>query len=158
MQWESFLPFVPTFFGVLAAFGLQWLAKRYDRRKDKQQFLQEVRKELASCSKLLTGEGRLLPTDMWESEKASGWLSLIKHEVKTQFASIHFRIECDNYEAEKVRDVSVLAETTKEKPNPTGIHFFSDAEKLHNALSNRLRESEAELKKDIDSLLRQNIW
>lgn len=144
MDWESLLPFVSTFLGVLAAFGLQWLGKRYDRGKDRQQFLQEIRKELESCSKLLTGEGNLLPTDMWESGKSSGWLSLIKHEAKTQFASIYFRIECHNYEAEKVREVSIVA--------------VLDEQNLHAALFNRLRESEAELKKDIDSLLRQNIW
>jgi len=147
MDLQLFVPFIPffaTFFGVLAAFGLQWLAKRYDREKDRQQFLQEIKKELESCSKFLTGKENLLPTDMWESGKASGWLNLINHEVKTQFASIYFRIECHNYEAEKVGEMRILA--------------VLDEEKLYDAFSNRLRESEAELRKDIDSLLRQNIW
>lgn len=150
MDWEPFLPFVPTFFGVLAAFGLQWLAKRYDKRKDRQQFLQEVRKELESCSKLLTGEGHLLPTDMWESGKASGWLSLVKHEVKTKFASIYFRIECHNYEANRVRDASIAVETGKwhkigSERTPEEWQWLS--------LSDRLRKEEHELKNDIDNIV-----
>lgn len=157
MDWEPFLPFIPTFFGLLAAFGLQWLGKRYDRRKERQQFLQEIRKELESCSKLLFGEWQLLPTDMWESGKASGWLSLIRHEVKTQFASIYFRIEGHNYEAENVRQVSLLAVTDKEKAKPPDWRY-SDTERLWHDLSKMFRESEAELKKDIDGLLRQDIW
>lgn len=173
MDWQSFVPFVPffaSFFGVLAAFVLQWLGRRYEKGTDKKQFLQEIRKELKSCSQKLTGEGNLLPQDMWESGKASGWLSLIPHEVKAQLASIYFRIECHNYEAEKVREVSILAATTKEKPKAevevevgeeeTDIVEtpWTHAELLHNALTVRLKEEEMKLKKDIDSLLKQNIW
>ena len=154
MEWESFLP---PFFGVIAAFVVQWLGRRYDRRKDRRQFLQEIRKELESCYQFLKGQGNLLPIDMWESGKASGFLSLIRHEIKIQLAAIYFRIECHNYEAEKVREVSILAATDKEKAKPLDWRF-SDVEKLHNDLSNRLFESERALREGINKLLKQNMW
>jgi hypothetical protein len=43
MEWESFLP---PFFGVLAAFVLQWAAKSYERSKDREQFLHARATEL----------------------------------------------------------------------------------------------------------------
>jgi hypothetical protein len=141
MDWTSFLP---PFFGVLAAFFLQWLGRMYDKRKDRQQFLGEVKTELGSCSQLLTGKGNLLPVDMWESGKASGFLSLIHHKVKIKLAAVYFSIECHNYEAEKVRDVGILGEA---------LRSFSDVEKFHVALSDRLVKSEGELKNEIDKLL-----
>jgi len=166
MNWESFLP---PFLGVLVAFVLQWLGKRYEKGKDRERFVQEIRKELELCSQKLTGEGNLLPKDMWESGKASGWLSLMPHEPKVQLASIYFRIECHNYEAEKVREVSILAATTQEKPKadikaklgdrPAIVHTpWTHAELLHSELSVRLRKGEEALKKDIDQFLKQDIW
>lgn len=166
MDWESF---IPPFFGVLAAFVLQWLGRRYEKGKDKAHFLQDVRKELESCSQKLTGEGNLLPKDIWDSGKASGWLSLLSHEVKVQLASVYFRIECHNYEAEKVREVSILAATTQEKPKAeidvelpeTKVKVetpWTHAELLHSDLTVRLKKEEVALKGDIDNLLKQDIW
>jgi hypothetical protein len=108
MEWESF---VPPFFGVLAAFVLQWAAKSYERSKDREQFLHEIKKELESCSKLLTGAGQLLPIDIWDYGKASDLLRLIPREARTQLAGLYYGIQCYNYEATKVRDVSILAAT-----------------------------------------------
>jgi hypothetical protein len=167
MEWESFLP---PFFGVLAAFALQWLAKRYDKRKDRQKFLGEVKKELEDCSRLLTGEGNLMPIDMWEAGKASGFLSLVKRETKFTLAPIYFRIQCHNYESEKVRDVGILAETTKaEKPKAEFtidkpdkeivVHLpCTYPELLWQSLSVRLKKDEEKLRKDIEDLLKQNVW
>jgi hypothetical protein len=54
---------------------------------------------------------------MWESGKSSGFLSLLSHDVKVKLATAYFGIASHNYEAVKVRDVGILAETTKaEKP------------------------------------------
>lgn len=50
---------------------------------------------------------------MWEAGKEAGFIGLLKHENKTTLASLYFRIKCHNYEAEKVRDVSILAESSK---------------------------------------------
>ncbi len=155
MDWESFLP---PFFGVIAAFAVQWLGKKYDRRKDRRKFLLEIKEELESCYDLLKGHGNRVPIDMWESGKAVGILSLIRHEIKIQLAEVYFKIQCHNYEAEKVREVSIIAETTKPKSDEPWPRFFTDAERLHRALSGRLSESEMALREDIDKLLKQNIW
>jgi len=154
MKLVDWLSFLPPFFGVLAAFVLQWLGKKYERRRDRKQFLQEIKKELEACYQFLKGQGNLLPIDMWESGKASGFLSLIRHEIKVQLAAVYFRIECHNYEAEKLREVSILAATTKQKREGTEPYWFSDAERLHSDLSNRLFESEIALRKDINELLK----
>ena len=139
MDWTSFLP---PFFGVLAAFFLQWLGRRYDKRKDRRQFLREIKTELGFCSQLLTGQGNLLPFDVWESGKVSGFLSLVSHNVRVKLAAVYFRVECHNYEAKKVRDVSILAATDKDKAKAQNQFMFSDTERLHNVLSQRLVESE----------------
>lgn len=173
MDWQSFVPFVPffaSFFGVLTAFLLQWVGKLYDRRKDRKQFLKDLKHELETGVTLLTGTGQLLPTDMWESGKSSGFLRLLSHEVKIKLATTYFAIAGHNYESVKVRDVGILAETTKaEKPkadveikqgNQTIITHtpWTYPQLLWQGLSVRAVESEKALKKHIDDLLKQDIW
>ena len=173
MDWESFVPFIPffaSFFGVLTAFLFQWLGKLYDRRKDRKQFLNDLKHELETGSTLLTGAGQLLPTDMWESGKSSGFLSLLSYEVKIKLAKTYFAVASHNYEAVKVRDVGILAETTKaEKPkadveieqgNQTIIAHtpWTHPQLLWQSLSVRLAETEKALKKHIDDLLKDEMW
>jgi hypothetical protein len=150
VAWESFVPFIPffaSFFGVLTAFLLQWLGKLYDRRQDRKKFLKDIKHELEIGSTLLTGAGQLLPTDMWESGKSSGFLSLLSYEVKIKLAKTYFAVASHNYEAVKVRDVGILTQTTKgEQPE------------LWLKLSNRLVETEKGLKKHIDDLLKDEMW
>jgi hypothetical protein len=155
MDWLSFLP---PFFGVLVAFLVQRGWTTLENRNAKIKLLTDIRKELARCSDLLVGQGKLVPTDLWKSAVSSGSLKLIPHDRKFDLASIYFRIECHNYTAEKVWDVMVLATTDKDKEPPQKLRMFSDAEKLHFELSRRLIESEEALKIDIDIILKQNIW
>jgi hypothetical protein len=140
-DWQSLLPFLPPFLGVLAAFLIQRVWSWTEDRGNRKKLLQGIKKELESCSEKLIGEGNLLPTDIWKSGVSSGSLKLIPHDRKTEFAKIYFRIECHNFEAEKVRDVNILAATDKDKARPENKWAFSDTQKLHNALSNRLRGS-----------------
>lgn len=173
MDWQSLVPFVPffaSFFGVLSAFILQWIGKQYDRRKDRKQFLKDIRKELETGSSLLTGAGQLLPTDMWESGKSSGFLSLLSHDVKVKLASTYFGIASHNYESVKVRDVSILANTTKKEKPKVDIEIkikgepvraqtpYTEPEVLWHMLSVRLAETEKALKQHIDDLLKEDIW
>ena len=176
MDWQTLqsllVPFFPPFFGVLAAFVLQWAAKQVYKRNDRIRFLGELKKELSECSRLLVGEGVLLPTDMWEAGKASGMVSLIKGENKATLASVYFKIQGHNYESVKVRDVGILATTTKgEKPKAelktrypsgevvtVGHSEYTYPELLWQALSQRLGGGEETLKKEIDDLLKQHIW
>jgi hypothetical protein len=166
MDWESFLP---PFFGVLAAFLIQRVWSWFEDRGSRKKLLKGIKQELESCSEKLIGEGNLLPTDIWKSGVSSGSLKLIPHDLKTEFAKIYFRIECHNFEAEKVREVSILAATTQKKPKAVidaelqGRKVkvetpWTYAEMLHHELSVRLRKWEEGLKRDIDKLLKQNIW
>ncbi len=168
----EFVSFLPPFFGVLAAFVLQWLAKRHEKGKDRKKFLSEIKRELKKGSSLLVGEGVLLPTDIWESGKSSGLLGLLDSAVKLKLASVYFDIQGHNYESVKVRDVGILAETTKaEKPKAEIlVDFpaenkvelfktnFTHAQLLWNALSDRLRNSEKNLKKTIEDTIASDIW
>lgn len=155
MDWLSFLP---PFFGVLVAFLIERTWTFLENRSSKKKLLADIKKELASCSDLLVGQGNLVPTDIWRSAVSSGSLKLIPHDRKFDLASIYFKIECHNYEAEKVRDVSILAATDKDKARRENQYMYSDSEKLHIALSNRLFDSEVALKKDIGIILKKNIW
>lgn len=149
VDWQPLVPFIPffaTFFGVLAAFFLQWLGRRYDRWQDRKKFLKDIRFELEKGSNLLAGTGQLLPTDMWESGKASGFLRLLSYEVKVKFATIYFAIASHNYESEKVRDVGIQSQ------------IFNEQHELWLKLSERAVKTEKALKKHIDDLLKENIW
>lgn len=169
MEWESFLP---PFFGVLGAFLLQWVGRKYDRGKDRKQFLRDIRRELETGSSLLTGVAQLLPTDMWESGKASGFLSLLSHDVRVKFATVYFSIQSHNYESVRLRDESTLAFTTTEKPKAefdvklegairgTAIvkSPFTSAQLLHQAHAATIQDTENGVKKLIDDLLKEKIW
>lgn len=166
MDWESFLP---PFFGVLAAFLIQRGWSWIEDRRSKKKLLQDIKKELKSCSDKLIGQGNLVPTDMWKAGVSSGVLRLIPHDRKMELASIYFRIDCHNFESEKVREVSILAATTQEKPKvdvevelgeqKATVHTpWTAAQMLHQDLTVRLRKEETELKRDIDNLLSRDIW
>lgn len=169
MDWQIFVPFIPffaTFFGVLAAFGLQWYGKHREKESDRKRFLKDIRHELETGSTYLTGAAQLLPTDMWESGKASGFLTLLSHEVKTKLATAYFAIGSHNYESVKLRDVSILAATTTsaraaiklgDKTAKVPIPF-TPAQLLHQALTVRLVDTEKGVKKLIDDLLKEDIW
>lgn len=165
----SFLqPFLPPFFGVLTAFLVERLWHRYSNRKERQKLLQDLKKELESCSKLLVGEGNLCPRDMWLSGVSSGLVRLIPTEPRNELASLYFKIESHNYEAEKVRDVSILSASDKGKPQDlimikpvmkeSPAAFLTHTEMLHYQLSKRLIDSEKKLREDIESLLKKLKW
>ena len=149
-----FIPFFASFFGVLAAFFFQWLGRRYDRMQNRKKFLKDIKRELKTSSTLLTGTGQLLPTDMWESGKSSGFLSLLSYEVKVKLAQTYFAVDSHNYEAEKVRDVGIQSQLTRDKKPEAN----ADPVKLWGLLSIRAVETEKLLKKHIDDLLKEDIW
>ena len=164
LAWQFMPAFLPPFFGVLVAFLVQRFWQEIQDMKDRQKFLRGVKQELESCSRLLGGKGNLCPTDMWKSGISSGFLKLLSHEDKTELASIYFRLECHNYEAEKVSDVDILAAAERGKPQSllklepvekTGPAVISTyIELLLLQLSLNLKDSQDKLKADIDSLLK----
>lgn len=170
MDWQSFVQFIPffaSFFGVLLAFFVQWLGRRYDRRQDRKQFKKDIRHELETGITYLTGAAQLLPTDLWESGKASGFLSLVSHDIRVKFAKVYFSIESHNYESKKLWDESVLAFTTTEKPKVDTLVKSGDkivkvpltpAQLWHRAHTAQVVDTEKGVKKLIDDLLKENIW
>jgi len=168
MDWVSLLLSLGIF-GVLLAFVINRLWNKYDVIKARKKFLQSIKMELDECYSLLEGEGNLLPIDMWKSGIFTGSLRLIPYEIRSSLARVFFKIECHNYEAEKIRYVSILAATTKEKPKAKIINQHGEklveietpwthAELLHNELSVRLRKEEEKLKEEISKLLKQDFW
>ena len=158
MDWVSILLSLGIF-GVILAFMIERIWKAYETSRDRQNFLRSIKKELEECHSLLKGEGNLLPTDLWKAGISAGLLKLIPYENEISLAKVYFGIECHNYEAEKVRDVSILAATTKVPKDQYQYYGFGTAAKLlHYNLSKRQKEEEKELRKDIDELLRQDIW
>jgi hypothetical protein len=168
VSWELLFSFIPPFLGVLAAFLIERLWQNHQDRKDRQKFLQGIKTELELCSKLLIGEGNLCPTDMWKSGISSGLLRLVPSQTRNELGSIYFRLESHNYEAEKVRDVSILSASDKGKPQTlikiepimkeSPAVFRTYIEILHYRLSLSLIESEKNLRNDIESLLKKQIW
>ena len=160
MDWVSLLLSLGIF-GVLLAFVIERIWKACEESRDKRKFLQSIKKELEECDSLLKGEGNLLPIDMWKSGIFTGSLKLIPYEIGISLARVYFEIECHNYEAEKVRDVGVLAYTTAYRPKVPITQIkkeLTHAQLLHSVLSERLVKKEKDLRADIERLLKQNIW
>jgi hypothetical protein len=172
VDWQLFVQFLAAFSGVFLAFVLEWAWRRQQRKNDRKQFLKGIRHELETGSTFLTGEARTMPVDMWESGKASGSLSLVSYEQKTKLASIYYGIGSHNYESIRLRDVSILAATTTEKPKVESVvqvvqigdkkamfhRDLTDVQRLHMALNERNRNEEKALKAAIQNLLKENMW
>lgn len=164
---EYLLPLLPPFFGVFLAFTIERIWKRIENRKERKKFLKSIKEELESCSKRLDGKHHLLRTDIWKYGISVGTLGLLPYETKTKLARIYSGIQSHNYEAKRVRDVSILSATTKEKPRvpvtalqegkPITIPMTTP-EVLHSLLSTNLRKGEKRLRNSINELLKQNIW
>jgi len=104
---------------------------------------------------------------MWNYGISSGSLRLLSFETKTELAKIYTGIQFYNYEARRVRDVSILSATTKEKPRVEvdAIHegkpikiLMTHPELLHTLLTDSLKKWEESLRDSINKLLKQNIW
>ena len=73
-QWQAFLP---PFFGVLAAFGINYLHQLYKNRNDRIKYIGMIRSEIVSCLDILEQDRiRILPIDRWTSILNSGGLKL----------------------------------------------------------------------------------
>lgn len=144
--------FAETFLGILTAFGLR---RWWDWRKDNQnrkKLKESLKNELETCMSLLTGEGMLLPTMMWNSTVTSGDVKLISYDERTQLSSVYFEIENHNYEAKRVRDSSIVAHT-----GPRDLILDGKRASLAywEALSQRLYKNEETLKQRISKLLKE---
>jgi hypothetical protein len=147
--------FTETFLGILTAFGLRRL---WDWRKDNQnrkKLKESLKNELQGCIGLLVGKGMLLPTIMWNSTVTSGDVKLLSYNWRTRLSSVYFEIENHNYEAKRVRDSAIVAQTGSRD-------IILDGQKAPlwhwHALSKRLYENEKILKQRISKLLKEPWW
>lgn len=157
MDLESFLP---PFFGVLAAFGLNYLYSYFKDLRVRRDLLRGIKTELEQNKELLNGKGNLLQRQNWDSAIYSGNAMLVRHEVRSRLGQIYFRISNHNYEAQIVRKLGEEARQAWSKDPATGNVTYSQAKNdLWVKRSKRLGENENALRTDIDGLLHdQGIW
>jgi len=165
MDWFSFLP---PFFGVLAAFGLdrlvEWVRKYLSRRN----LLRDLREELGETGNKLTGAGSLLYPDIWDSAISSGQIRLLKSEQIRKLARVYSFIKGTEYEATRLRDA---AEDFRKAP--TGILIQKDGSRIETPeqiwqkkfLHKRWTDysgvhlaRETELRGKIDEILKETWW
>jgi len=147
--------FIEPFLGVLAAFGWGRLWDWIKDSRNKGKLKENLRNELEKCMNLLTGEGKLLPTMMWNSTVTSSDVKLLSFDERTNLSSVYFDIENHNYEAKTVRDSAVIAQTGSRDSTRGG----KKASIWHwERLSKALIEDEKVLKQQISGLLKEPWW
>lgn len=145
--------FAATLSGVLVAFVLARTWDLYVERRAASKYLRNIRKELLESVSLLEAKkGNLLHTHNWDSLVASGQLKLLKHEIVAELANVYSHIKNHNYEAQICRHAG---DDIPRMPAPEA----QAALQLHwQNLSDRLRESEDTLRKELQSTLDQDWW
>ena len=103
---------IGTLAGILIGFGLDRTYTGYKDRKHKKELKVNLKEELNNCQDLLTGQGNLLPTVMWNSAISSGDIGLLSFADRTKLSSLYFEIDNYNYEAKRLRDVAVIVKTS----------------------------------------------
>ena len=146
--------FVGPFLGVLGAFALERSYTWYKDRRNRRRLKESLKNELERCTNLLTGEGNLIPTMMWNSMVTSGDVQLLSFDERTRLASLYFEIDNYNYEAKRVRDSSVIARTGSRHSIRNGMPA---AMAYWKRLSEALLEREKTLKRTILGVL-EKTW
>jgi len=146
---------VGPFLGVIGGLAAQRL---YDWLKDegnKKKLKENLKNELEKCVELLTEQGNLLPTMMWSSTVASGDVKLLSFNDRTKLSSIYFEIDNYNYEAKRVRDGAVMAQTGS---HDIILNGMTAAMAYWTKLSKNLIGIDNKLKEKISELLKDSMW
>jgi hypothetical protein len=147
---------VGPFLGVIGGLAAQRL---YDWLKDegnKKTLKESLKNELEKCIELLTGQGNLLPTMMWNSTVTSGDVKLLSFNDRTKLSQIYFNIENHNYEAKRVRDIAVMVNKRGSGGSLDKLNI--DAEAYWKKLSVILSQQERFLKEKIATTLKDPLW
>lgn len=84
-------PLVGSFFGVLAAFGINYAHQLYKIRNDKINYINMIRSEIEDCIDVLDQNiVQSLPEDKWMSAVNSGALRLFRVETELQSLSKNY--------------------------------------------------------------------
>jgi hypothetical protein len=146
---------IGTLAGILIGFGLERTYSGYKDRRHRKELKINLAEELKNCQELLNGQGNLLPTAMWNSTISSGDIGLLSFVDRTKLSSLYFQIDNHNYEAKRVRDSAVVAQTGSR----TSIHNGMPAAQAYwVTLSNSLINEEVSLKEKITELLKDKTW
>ena len=146
---------VGPFLGILGAFALERLYRLYKDRKNRKKLKENLKNELEVGMSRLIGKGMLLPTKMWNSAVTSGDLKIVSFPERTQLSSIYCEIENYNYEAKRVRDSAVVAQTGSRRVIVDGM---TPAMAYWRNLSKALLEEEETLKQSISEFLKDPLW
>jgi len=147
---------VGPFLGVIGAFATQRSYEWHKNNTDRKKLKQNLKNELIKCDDLLIGKGNLIPTTMWLSAISSGDLRLLSFIDKAKLSSIYFEIENYNYEAKRVRDSAIIAQTDS---NSREIcDGMPPARAYWVTMSKNLIRIEELLKQKIIELLKNQIW
>jgi hypothetical protein len=146
---------VGSLVGIVIGFGLERSYAGYKARKHRKELKENLQTELKNCQLLLTGQGNLLPTIMWNSTITSGDIGLLSFADRTKLASFYFQIDNHNYEAKRVRDSAVVAQTGSRTSIVNGMPA---AQAYWVTISNALVKEEESLKEKIAELLKDKTW
>jgi hypothetical protein len=145
--------FLPSFLGVLAAFGLEHLWSYAGDRRARADLLRGIKDELEQGKERLDElQGKLVPRDSWESAINSGQAMLLKHEVRSQIRRLYFAIDNYNYEIKLVRQLKEQARQAIGAPD-------EDAKaRLGSVRWRQSVETQKSLSAAIETLLKQDFW
>jgi hypothetical protein len=150
---STWFPFLPTFFGVLAAFLFRWLADRLADYRARTALLKALRVELRQARERLSElVGHTVPTDSWKLAIYSGRALLLKHEVFDEMGKMYFALENYDYEIKLVRGFSEDARKS------VGMSDQAAKEALAGARWEQAVKMQKSLIEAIDRLLERDFW
>jgi len=93
-------------------------------------------------------KGNLLPIAMWNSAISSGDIGLLSFTDRTKLSSLYFEIDNYNYEAKRLRDVSVIVNSSHN----------NDAQTYWKSLTVSMMNNDQLLKAKITKMLEEQLW
>lgn len=141
-----------TFVGVFLAFLLDRAIDWHKRKQKIKDLLRDLREELEESRDKLTGNANLHFPDIWKSAISSGQIRLLNSEQVTQLARVYRDIQAIEYNAKWVKQAR---EDFVAAGHPTRRTLLKDRWKKYSKIQ---REREENLRKEIESILREKWW
>jgi len=150
MDWTSFLP---PFFGVIAAFLLQWVVSYIKDKRTIKSLLRRLHAELTQArDRLSKARGHTAPMASWKLAINSGRALLLPHKVLDKIYNIYFALENYDYEIKLVRGFSESARSSRGSPDQSAKSVLASVR------WNQAEEMQKSLVAAIDSLLKEDFW
>ena len=145
------LNFIATLFGVISAFGLRWLGRRWTNHETRIRLKNDLRGELTKCKKRLEDESiKRIETQtlyVWQLAVHSGDARFLHPKERNKIAEKYFALNNYNYEAELVR---AFGETYRQA---IGMPDEEPKERLWIERSLKISETRIGLKDDIKNFI-----